>query len=68
VGRKRWWLFPPSVTPHITKPNGETIADNSLLGTSFDPDTVDEAIWPDWNIAKRAMHIVEQEEGETIFV
>ena len=65
MGRKKWWLFPPIVTPYITKPNGETLADD---GTSFDLNNVDEAVWPNWNIARDAMHIVEQEEGETIFV
>jgi hypothetical protein len=68
VGRKRWWLFPPSVTSHITRRNGETVADDNLIGTPLNPDTVDEAVWPGWRIAKEAMYVMEQEEGETIFV
>lgn len=68
VGRKRWWLFPPTVTSYITRPNGETIADDLSAEASFDLQGIDAAIWPNWHIAKDAMYVVEQEEGETIFV
>lgn len=69
VGRKKWWLFPPEVTKYITKSNGETVADEGsfhhLEDEGFEPDST---VWPDWVLAKRAMVVVEQEEGETIFV
>lgn len=69
VGRKRWWLFPPHVTKYITKPSGETIWDDvsvaSFGAEEFMPKS---SIWPNWEIAKGAMHVVEQDEGETIFV
>jgi hypothetical protein len=69
VGRKKWWLFPPEVTRYITKPNGETITDEITI-SSFDADkfTPDPLVWPNWGTAKKAMYVVEQQEGETIFV
>jgi hypothetical protein len=69
VGRKKWWLFPPEVTQYITKPNGETITDETTI-SSFDADkfTPDPSVWPNWEIAKKTMYAVEQQEGETIFV
>lgn len=59
VGRKRWHLFPPVVTEHIVEPKGDTIKDL---------ENVNEADWPAWPIAHANMLVVEQEEGETIFV
>jgi len=38
------------------------------IDSSFDLNIVDEAMWPNWKQAKKAMHIIDQEEGETIFV
>ncbi|KAG8831819.1 hypothetical protein FRC17_002524 [Serendipita sp. 399] len=70
AGRKRWWLFPPEVTQYITKPNGETIGDTLLLlgeGEAEDQQRTIEG-WPNWPIAQAKMVIIEQEEGETIFV
>ncbi|KAG8831773.1 hypothetical protein FS842_005227 [Serendipita sp. 407] len=70
VGRKRWWLFPPEVTQYITKPNGETIGDDNLLRDTGDAETVYATVegWPNWPIAREKMIVVEQEEGESIFV
>ena len=59
VGRKRWWLFPPEVTRYISKENGEAINDVRQ---------VDEEEWPHWGVARTRALVVEQEEGETIFV
>jgi hypothetical protein len=69
VGRKKWWLFPPEVTQYITKPNGETITDEITI-SSFDADKFipDPLVWPNWRTAKKAMYVIEQQEGETIFV
>lgn len=67
VGRKRWWLFPPHVTSYITRPNGETIGDEKAIPEDGSMDDLLED-WPDWELARQAMTVVEQEEGETIFV
>ena len=59
AGRKRWWLFPPEVTGYISKENGEVIPDVRQ---------VDEEEWPQWHAARTRALVIEQEEGETIFV
>ncbi|PVG00504.1 Clavaminate synthase-like protein [Serendipita vermifera] len=68
VGRKRWWLFPPHVTEFITNAQGETVADDVLLDEHHSENLLRDKKWPHWNVAREAMYVVEQEEGETIFV
>jgi hypothetical protein len=74
VGRKKWWLFPPSATQYITNSRGETIdfylLDGCDLWGNPQSDEVKTAMqkWPNWTAAKEQMYVIDQEEGETIFV
>ncbi|PCH37107.1 Clavaminate synthase-like protein [Wolfiporia cocos MD-104 SS10] len=60
-GRKRWWLFPPEQTRYLFRKGGEAHAE-----TAFDVRDVDEREFPD--IKRATPIVVEQKDGETIFV
>ena len=62
VGRKRWYLFPPAVTPYLRK--------DERRPSEVVPDVreVDEKKFPVFAKAWKEVLIVEQAEGQTIFV
>ncbi|CCM05320.1 uncharacterized protein FIBRA_07534 [Fibroporia radiculosa] len=60
-GRKRWWLFPPEQTRWLMKKGREEHGE-----TAYDVRTADPHEFPELGRANPI--IVEQEEGETIFV
>ncbi|EMD32333.1 hypothetical protein CERSUDRAFT_118711 [Gelatoporia subvermispora B] len=59
AGRKRWWLFPPEQTPLLVRKNGAG-------ETAYDVRCADEREFP--GVAQARPVVLEQEEGETIFV
>jgi hypothetical protein len=44
------------------------VADDILLDEHHSENLLRDKKWPYWNKAREAMYLVEQEEGETIFV
>lgn len=62
LGRKRWYLFPPAVTPYLREDERRT--------SEVVPDVreVDENKFPNFAKAWKEVLIVEQEEGQTFFV
>ena len=57
-GRKRWWLFPPAQTPYLHRKYGRRIPYDVREATDED--------YPD--LHRTSSMIVDQNEGETIFV
>ncbi|OCH91721.1 Clavaminate synthase-like protein [Obba rivulosa] len=60
-GRKRWWLFPPEQTRLLVRKGGEEHAE-----VAYDVRRVDAGEFPEIRHARPI--VVEQDEGETIFV
>lgn len=60
-GRKRWWLFPPTQTALLLRKGGE-----AHLEVAYDVRDVDQDAFP--HFAQARPLVVDQEEGETIFV
>lgn len=71
VGRKRWWLFPPQVIPHLRRfpkvATSELIPDIATL-TSLLASHGDRRDFPELEFAWSKVQIIDQEQGETIFV
>lgn len=58
VGRKRWWLFPPNQTQYLFMKHRKQ--------SMYDVRNVNTKDFPDFHLARPI--VIEQEEGETIFV
>jgi len=63
AGRKRWWLFPPEVTPCLRR-----FPDQRTSELVRDVRDVDETRIPRLREAWEGMLVIDQEPGETLFV